>query len=132
MPKRKIMKRQYFKQTQCYKKTGKVNEQKEDEDEEDELLSKAEKSLFQTSAMSVRERLELEKAERVMYNGGKTLDDYSVIKVENISGLDTKIKNEFKDKIVVDKDGNICYDSANVTDEEKGWLEEIGIKVINN
>ena len=90
------------------------------------LFEKGEKAAFQTEASTVKEQLEMAKALKVIENDGKLLNDYSGITMD-LTDLDTKTKNKYANKIVVAKNGDICYNPANVTDQEKAWLEEIGI-----
>lgn len=111
---------------------GLFEQAEEATDEEDELLSKAKKSTFQTNAMLIKELVSIEQVKMMTDNGGIVLEDYSVIKVENLTELKASVKEEFKDKIIVNKNGDICYNPENVTLEEKGWLEEIGIKAISS
>ena len=96
------------------------------------LFEKGEKAAFQTEASTVKEQLEMAKALKVMENGGKLLDDYSGITFDDLTDLDEKTIGKYENKIVVAKNGDICYNPANVTDQEKTWLEEIGIKAYVN
>ena len=91
------------------------------------LFSKAETATYQTEASLVKEQLELAKAVETANNEG-ILNDYSFIKVENLDGLDEKTKNKFKNIILVNSNGDVCYNPSNVTEEEKTMLEAIGIK----
>ena len=92
------------------------------------LFSKAEEATTKTKMTTVKEQLEIAKAMAIADNNGKALEDYSVITVEKLDGLDENIKNEFKDKIFVTDTGEVCYNPENVTDaEEKAWFEEVGI-----
>ena len=93
------------------------------------LFKKGEKASYQTQASTVKEQLEIAKAVAIANSKGKILDDYSGITVENLKGLDKKTIEEYKDKIVVAKDGDVCYNPENVIDaEERACLEEIGIR----
>ena len=93
------------------------------------LFEKGEKAAYQTQASTVKEQLEIAKAVEIANRDGKLLDDYSGITVGNLEGLDAKTIAEYKDKILVAKNGDICYNPENVIDtEERDWLEEIGIK----
>ena len=97
------------------------------------LFQKAETAKYQTGASLVKEQLEIAKAVETANTGGKKIEDYSYIKVENLDGLDQETKNKFKDIILVNSNGDICYNVANVTEEEKIMLESIGIKAhVNN
>ena len=92
------------------------------------LFEKGEKAAFQTEASTVKEELEMAKALKVMNAEGKPVEDYSDITVNNLTNLDEKTQNKYTSKIVVAKNGDICYNPANVAAQEKIWLEEIGIK----
>ena len=97
------------------------------------LFEKGEKAAFQTGASTVKEQLELAKALKVMNAEGKLVEDYSEITVRKLEGLDQETINKYGNVLVVNKNGDICYNPASVTDKEKTWLEEIGIKAyVNN
>ena len=95
------------------------------------LFEKGEKAAFQTEASTVKEQLEMAKALKIMNADGKPLDDYSDITVGILEGLDDETKTKYASILVVNKNGDICYNPANVTDQEKTWLEEIGIKALS-
>lgn len=88
------------------------------------LFGKAEEATFKTEVSNVREQLEMAKTLRIMDD---TENGYSGITVENLD-LDDKTKEKYKNMIVLASNGDVCYDPANVTDEQKKWLEELGIK----
>lgn len=95
---------------------------------DNEVISKAQKSTFQTEVSIIKEQLEITKAAKLIENNGILLNDYSSITVGSLTNVDAKIRDKYTNKLVVDKDGNLCYNLENVTLEEKTWLEEIGIK----
>jgi len=97
------------------------------------LFEKGEKAAFQTEASTVKEQLEMAKALKVMNAKGKPVEDYSDIIVGTLSGLDEETRSKYANKIVVNKNGDICYNPETVTNaEERTWLEEIGIKANTN
>ena len=97
------------------------------------LFQKAETATYQTEASLVKEQLEIAKAIELANAEGKKIEDYSYIKVENLEGLDQQTKTKFKDIILVNSNGDICYNTENVSAEEITMLEAIGIKAyVNN
>ena len=91
------------------------------------LFTKAEQATQQMEASMVKEQFEIAKAVAIADNGGNPLNDYSVITVDDLD-LNENTKNKYKDKILVNIAGDICYNPDIVTDtEERAWLEEIGI-----
>ena len=97
------------------------------------LFQKAETATYQTEASLVKEQLEIAKAIELANAEGKKIEDYSYITVEKLSNLDPKTKTKFKDIILVNSNGDVCYNPANVTEEEKTMLEAIGINAyVNN
>ena len=92
------------------------------------LFEKGEKAVFQTGASTVKEQLELAKALKVMNAEGKPVEDYSEITVGKLEGLDQETISKYASILVVNKNGDICYNPAEVNVEEKVWLEELGIK----
>ena len=96
------------------------------------LFQKAETATYQTEASLVKEQLEIAKAIELANAEGKKIEDYSYIKVENLDGLDQETRTKFKDIILVNSNGDICYNPEKVTAEQKTGLEAIGIKLYEN
>ena len=90
------------------------------------LFGTARKAAYQTEIAEIQEQLEIAKAVKVAENGGEEPSDYGI--TINDLPISDELKSKYGSKLVVSKNGTLYYDPAVVTDEEeRGWLEEIGI-----
>ncbi len=90
------------------------------------LFGTARKAAYQTEIAEIQEQLEIAKAVKVAENGGEEPSDYGI--TINDLPISDELKTKYGSKLVISKDGTLYYDPAIVTDEEeRGWLEEIGI-----
>ena len=69
------------------------------------LFGKAKKATYQTEASKVKEQLEIAKTVAIAENNGNVVNDYSVITIDN-TDLDSKIKDKYREKLIVNSNGN--------------------------
>ena len=90
------------------------------------LFGTARKAAYQTEVTGIQEQLEVAKVAKVADNGGEEPSDYGI--TINDLPISDDLKSKYGTKLVISKNGTLYYDPAVVTDEEeRGWLEEIGI-----
>ena len=90
------------------------------------LFGTGKKVAYQTEVREVQEQLEIAKAVKTADNGGKKPSDFGI--TINDLPISDELKTKYGSKLVISKDGTLYYDPAVVTDEEeRTWLEEIGI-----
>ena len=91
------------------------------------LFTKAEQATKQMEASMVKEQFEIAKAVEIANNGGKKLEDYSIITIDKLD-LDESTKNKYKNKVFMSAEGDVCYNADNVTEKEKEHFAAVGIE----
>jgi len=91
------------------------------------LFTKAEQATKQMEASMVKEQFEIAKAVAIANNGGKKLEDYSIITIDKLD-LDGSTKDKYTNKIFMSPKGNVCYNSDKLTEKEKEYFEAVGIE----
>ena len=94
------------------------------------LLGKTEKVTFQTQVRQIQEGLQIRKAILLADNVGNS-DNINSITLDELD-IDQKLKTKFAQKLVILKESGdfVLYynnDNNKVSDQEKIWLEELGI-----
>ncbi len=89
------------------------------------LFEKGEKAAYQTNVATIKEQVAIKKAEILADENGRAPDDYE-IDLEDLQ-ISESLKKEFKDKLVISKDGELYYIAGEVNEKEKAWIIELGI-----
>ena len=91
------------------------------------LFGTTQKAAYQTEVRTVQEQLEAEKVTKIAENDGNIPSDFGIT-ISNLA-ISDELKEKYGTKLIVSKDGTLYYDPAVVIDEEeRNWLEEIGIE----
>ena len=89
------------------------------------LFGTSKKAAYQTEVSTIQEQLEAEKVTKIAENNGKIPSNF-VITMDDLP-ISDELKTKYGTKLVISSDGNLYYNPEEVTDEERAWLEEIGI-----
>ena len=91
------------------------------------LFGKAEEATTKTKIEQVQETLTVKKAE-IMADKKGVVTEYNLTVKDDLD-LPTKLKDEFSNKLIIGKDGNLYYNATVVKDkEEQNTFKEMGIE----
>ena len=97
------------------------------------LFTAAQEAKFKTEVSQIQESLQVQKAV-LLANSIGTLESVESISLNELD-IDEKLKTNFSEKLIILKQSGdfvLCYNSGKVTNQEKEWLEELGIHANKN
>lgn len=90
------------------------------------LFTRAREATMKTEIQQIKEQLLIEKATQMADNEINGTTGYSI----SIDDLDisSELKNKYRNKLIISPDGDLKYNEENMTEEEKTYMESIGIE----
>ena len=95
------------------------------------LITVTQEAKFKTEVRQIEEGLQVRKAVLLAENLG-TLENITSITIDELD-IDQKLKTKYAEKLIISKETDdfvLYYNEANVTNQEKIWLEELGIEKV--
>ena len=84
-------------------------------------IENANKAKFQNDVKSMQEQIELIKSKNYADSKGES---YGTIEFDNLTGA-----SKYAGKFIVNSNGELCYNASKLSDNEKVWADELGIKM---